>query len=649
MRKNLLIILIILPSIVLGGNRYWTAMDGKQKKVENRISNHNENLKFSNQLLEHVAEPTIKDRENSLQNIIQDIDKESDYSPFSFAADYDNPHMTRSEFMRDLEYHRLDSIKSLLFDGTNYTKEIFDYTNIYLDAKYVGSIWDPQAGVWDEILVYEYEWDENELIIVYSTANLWEGTGEKYEYLWDTERRVIRETILYKLINNQWVIKEKLTKDYDSNNNPIIQIAYLHDGAGWVENTRRESEWDEKNREIDFKVSFWDNNRWLPSYRATYAFDQWDNRVSYIYMDWDDSIEEWYYTHKYEHINIGFGIPILQEHLYWNRTLNDWVGQPGIPCTRTIWEYDERGRTTLEHFTKFINYTTWIDARSSETEITDFEDGSYNTLAKSYQYDSSGETRVHDTDFFKNVDHLGRTTFKKEVFLINGAWEPDYQEEYTYEGTNPEPILTLWWVKMNGVLVKDFLLDYTYDDEYNRIELMTYRNFGLGIDTELEPNFWYQYEWENGYKLRQYGWQHNGTNWVSRTGDGIDYDFTMPLTSLIIPIGYDFDYKVYYKYMFEPRAGSLEFNPTVYSYYYSEQTLPTSINPITNNLISIYPNPTQGLVHINSDDKVTVRVYNINGMLMTQTTEKQVDLTHFAPGMYIIDVNGFKAKVIRSR
>ncbi|MFY7734287.1 MAG: T9SS type A sorting domain-containing protein, partial [Bacteroidia bacterium] len=68
-----------------------------------------------------------------------------------------------------------------------------------------------------------------------------------------------------------------------------------------------------------------------------------------------------------------------------------------------------------------------------------------------------------------------------------------------------------------------------------------------------------------------------------------------------------------------------------------------------NDLISIYPNPNNGMVKLKlmeaTNADITVKVYNIMGVL-TKTltlnhkdlTEKQLDLTSFASGVYLIQV-----------
>ncbi|MFY7732104.1 MAG: T9SS type A sorting domain-containing protein, partial [Bacteroidia bacterium] len=77
----------------------------------------------------------------------------------------------------------------------------------------------------------------------------------------------------------------------------------------------------------------------------------------------------------------------------------------------------------------------------------------------------------------------------------------------------------------------------------------------------------------------------------------------------------------------------------------------SSINDVINgnNVVSIYPNPNNGLVKLKlmetTNADVTVKVYNIMGVLAKtltlnhkDLTEKQLDLTSFASGVYLVQV-----------
>jgi hypothetical protein len=59
---------------------------------------------------------------------------------------------------------------------------------------------------------------------------------------------------------------------------------------------------------------------------------------------------------------------------------------------------------------------------------------------------------------------------------------------------------------------------------------------------------------------------------------------------------------------------------------------------IQEDLTLIYPNPTNGLVNIEIQNQTIqrIKVYDLQGQLIKETTEYQFDLSNFSNGMYFI-------------
>lgn len=73
------------------------------------------------------------------------------------------------------------------------------------------------------------------------------------------------------------------------------------------------------------------------------------------------------------------------------------------------------------------------------------------------------------------------------------------------------------------------------------------------------------------------------------------------------------------------------------------------INDIENATIELYPNPTNGIVNIQTNDYSIpiVKVYNLQGMLLFETRSLSVDLSGLINGMYILNVDGKMRKIIK--
>ena len=64
------------------------------------------------------------------------------------------------------------------------------------------------------------------------------------------------------------------------------------------------------------------------------------------------------------------------------------------------------------------------------------------------------------------------------------------------------------------------------------------------------------------------------------------------------------------------------------------------LNIADENDLVIYPNPTDGQLHINSNQNEThyISIYDLSGRLMLKSTSKSIDISLFDPGIYLVNV-----------
>jgi DNA-binding beta-propeller fold protein YncE len=72
-----------------------------------------------------------------------------------------------------------------------------------------------------------------------------------------------------------------------------------------------------------------------------------------------------------------------------------------------------------------------------------------------------------------------------------------------------------------------------------------------------------------------------------------------------------------------------------------------SIEPIATEPLSVYPNPTKGVVYIHNANGAEVQVYNSNGVLLQSTRESQVDLSNYPAGVYLLRIDDKTLKVVK--
>lgn len=82
---------------------------------------------------------------------------------------------------------------------------------------------------------------------------------------------------------------------------------------------------------------------------------------------------------------------------------------------------------------------------------------------------------------------------------------------------------------------------------------------------------------------------------------------------------------------------------------FTTNDIPTNINREEVSELFCYPNPTQSIVYLkNAKANTIIKVYNTNSQLIMQTKGHQIDLSEFAKGIYILDIDGTKFKVMKN-
>jgi len=81
---------------------------------------------------------------------------------------------------------------------------------------------------------------------------------------------------------------------------------------------------------------------------------------------------------------------------------------------------------------------------------------------------------------------------------------------------------------------------------------------------------------------------------------------------------------------------------------YIETATPLSLNDVAFKNVSIYPNPSKGILHINTDKNIAVSITDILGKTVIAShnfsTNNTLDISNLNNGMYIVKVNDGKAK-----
>ena len=98
---------------------------------------------------------------------------------------------------------------------------------------------------------------------------------------------------------------------------------------------------------------------------------------------------------------------------------------------------------------------------------------------------------------------------------------------------------------------------------------------------------------------------------------------------------YDEEDKAYYNY-----------ERITYSDYFTATAL--ALNSEITEEINIYPNPVNGILHIkNPSIDAAFAVTDLNGQVVFEGIGKQVDMTNFADGIYLLKTSNKTFKVVK--
>lgn len=74
----------------------------------------------------------------------------------------------------------------------------------------------------------------------------------------------------------------------------------------------------------------------------------------------------------------------------------------------------------------------------------------------------------------------------------------------------------------------------------------------------------------------------------------------------------------------------------------------TEINEYTsNNDFTLYPNPATEIIYITQNDKTRIQIFDLNGNLLIETSDKQIDISQLSKGVYFVVMNNKNQKSVK--
>ena len=74
----------------------------------------------------------------------------------------------------------------------------------------------------------------------------------------------------------------------------------------------------------------------------------------------------------------------------------------------------------------------------------------------------------------------------------------------------------------------------------------------------------------------------------------------------------------------------------LFSYFSIDEVNSLNTNDVKNNSVTLYPNPTDGTIYINSQYYNYAKVHDINGRIILNSSSYEINISNFKEGIYII-------------
>lgn len=548
--------------------------------------------------------------------------------------------------------HRLDNIITSQ-SGTETARQRFEYYDNGLSRLRVNEY--KEGNAWVPVEEYGYEWDEDGYCLSQwgCTSDGMSGMKNEFKY---NERKLGIEKLSYYYQDNQWYPQEKGEYTYDDYGNIIEEVVSMYDpdAKTWTPILRNEASWTPEGKQTSFATYNWNGSSWTPSDdKCIYEYDADGHITLWGFYLWDGSEWVYYYRIRQEFQNDNI---TLQTDEYWNPDVDEWTGcyaWKGTPLysSRTEFSYDANGRQLTEKTYRVNDLDEgWKLSADCTFTYTPQENGDVRMQREMYLSEVSD--KVYDI-LVKDFNSEGFVTYtheKQDVFKT-GTPIDLFDETYTYLDGKYLSYGISYVYSQDSANAKtaEAREEYDYDDARNviesRHELGSFMNFGEGELLDFTKVSKFTYAYANGnVRTEKLAYMWNGGDYAPNWGEGIEYNFEVPVENTIIwqDLKTDYTIKKSMQY-FGTGAGWTDMTMT---YNYSD--IVSGISEVAdNNKISFGPNPVSDVMYIHTSEPVVTEIYSLSGSLMLRSEGTEINVSGLTPGMYLARINGKTYRVVK--
>lgn len=398
------------------------------------------------------------------------------------------------------------------------------------------------------------------------------------------------------------------------------------DGCG-----KKEWQFDENGYQISHTQSYWSKNQrdWVRFNQRLNEYDSYGNQTLSAHYSRDQENGPWIGSYKYEYSYKQNNKEWASIFYSWDYLINDWRF-----ISRSISYYPNQNITLTDQF-YYNNQKEWELLDIYKSEIIR-EDSIETTTSYSQNNPLSDWIPL-----IKDISHLNSEG--KPILLLRYSWKSDmdswipfHRSEIKYDDDGRLSMKAGYAWSQNDstwkgrVAQKMFYGRRTY--KYNDQGLLSlYTNF----DWDLEKDVWIGQD--DGQIALFYNENGDVSDEIHYDWNNQNEDFTK---SLKISTYYNLTNQIVSQSQCAWDEEKAEWK-TILQYFYYYNSSSTGFNQYPQTEISIYPNPSSGIINITGlDQAAIVKIYSSHGQLLKSVNHviNTIDISDISSGIYLLTI-----------
>ena len=306
--------------------------------------------------------------------------------------------------------------------------------------------------------------------------------------------------------------------------------------------------------------------------------------------------------------------------------------------SKTEYTYNNTGKLTIETYYDWENY--W--RLSWKSEYT-YDNTGNRTMIEWYFWDNNS-WKIHSKIEY-TYNNQGKLILENHYGLDNNQWEYYDKIEYAYDN-NGNLIMRAWYNYGNNIIAGGGKDEWAYDNNGDLTMKARY---------DWNNNSWQgdrkeEYAYDNNRNLTMKIWGYwDNNSWKKEGKEEYAYNLSYSKAELVFPssVGEMNNMLTEITHFRWNGTDWVMNGGTPTTYYWSPKNIAvTGISEIaSNSAVVVYPNPTTGIISV--EQPAAIKIYSLQGVLLQATFGTQADLSPYPNGIYILQVNGTRTKIVK--